>query len=65
MSKKVDGYLVKTINGIECYLYKSFDLTHGYGYFVHSFNNVKFNTGFGFHKTNKFTAIRQALESAK
>jgi hypothetical protein len=65
MSKKeINSYskkcLVKQIGNWKVYLYKSFDLKHGYGYFVHSYHN-NYSIGFGFHKTNKLTAVRQSF----
>ena len=45
----------KVIQGKTIYLYKSWDLMHGYGWFAHSYFNCC--VGFGFHKTNKFTAV--------
>lgn len=67
MSKKEsNGYskhcLVKKINGFKIYLYKSWDVVHGKGFFCHSINE-DFKIGFGFHK-NKLTAVRQALNVA-
>lgn len=66
MSEKVsNGYskhcLVKKINGIKISLYKSWDIAHGKGFFAHAFAD-DFKTGFGFHKTNKLTAVREALK---
>jgi hypothetical protein len=55
--------LVKIIGGTKIYLYKSFDLRHGYGYFAVS-NLLDYKIGFGFHKTNKLTAIRQSFNIA-
>jgi hypothetical protein len=68
MSKKENnGYskhcLVKKINGIKIYFYKSWDVVHGKGFFAHSITD-DFKTGFGFHKTNKLTAVRQSLNVA-
>ena len=48
--------------GYSIYLIKSFDLYHGYGWFVSVHLNV-FDHGFGFHKTNKFTAVRMAFNA--
>lgn len=48
------------IGQIEIYLFKGFDLAHGKGWFVRSYHD-NFKTGFGFHKSNKLTAVRQAL----
>lgn len=66
MSKKVNnGYsrncLVKEIKGATLYLFKGFDLVHGKGFFAR-IHTDDFKDGFGFHKTNKFTAVRQALK---
>jgi hypothetical protein len=44
-------------------MFKSWDFTHGYGYFVHSANG--YTMGFGFHKTSKIAAVRQSLKSLK
>lgn len=55
--------LVKTIisrnEEVKIYLYKGCDLVHGGGWFAHSYSRTLI--GFGFHKTNKLTAVRQAL----
>ena len=66
MSQKKDGYLIKVIKYrrkyVTIYLSYGFDLTHGKGWFCQSFalfNNERF--GNGFHKKNKFTAVRQSL----
>lgn len=68
MSKKENnGYskkcLVKHINGVTIYLYKGWDLKHGKGFFAHSVAD-DFKIGFGFHKTNKLTAVRESLNVA-
>lgn len=55
-----DKCLKSKIGNITIYLFKSFDLIHGYGWFVHSYQD-DFKIGFGFHKTNKLTAVRQSL----
>lgn len=47
-------------NIVTVYLYHGWDLTHGKGWFSHSYFD-SFDAGFGFHKTNKLTAVRQAL----
>lgn len=52
--------LVKKINGVKIYLYKSWSLVHGFGYYCFSLGEG-FKIGFGFHKTNKFSAVRQSL----
>lgn len=65
-TKENNGYskhcLVKKIGYYTIYLYKSWDVVHGIGYFSHSITN-DFKAGFGFHKTNKFAAIRQSLKT--
>ena len=43
------------------YLYKGFSLMQGYGLFCIYYYKNSEEIGFGFHKTNKFTAVRQAL----
>ena len=48
-------------NIITVYLYHGWDLYHGKGWFVHSYFDT-FDTGFGFHKTNRFTAVRQSFK---
>lgn len=53
--------LCKTIDGNETHMYKSFDLIHGYGWFVHLYDKYGF-TGFGFSKKSRFTAMRLALK---
>lgn len=56
--------LVKRIGGKKIYLGKTWDLKHGYGWFCQVFN-YDFKFGFGFHKTNKFSAVRIAIEDMK
>lgn len=52
-----------TIGNITIYLYRTWDIVHGKGWFVRSVNeNLKL--GFGFHKHNRFTAVREALKTA-
>lgn len=62
--KERNGYskncLIKEINGLTIYLYKSWDLVHGVGYFVQSIDKNN-RIGFGFHKKNKITAVRQSF----
>lgn len=65
MANKVkNGYsnncLVKEIGGVKIYLYKSWDLVHGKGWFAHSVF-FDFTVGFGFHRSNKFSAVREAM----
>lgn len=65
MSEKVsNGYskkcLIKYINRDKVYLYKSFSIMQGYGWFCHIYHDNR-SIGFGFHKTNKFSAVRQGL----
>lgn len=66
MSRKTNWYgtkvLVKYINGVKVYLFYSWDLTHGTGWFCHAVKH--FNYGYGFSK-NKFTAVRQAVHNSK
>ena len=47
-------------NVVKIYLHRSWDVKHGYGWFSHSYFE-SFKVGFGFHQTNKFTAVRQSL----
>lgn len=54
--------LTKTRNGTTIYLFKSWDLTHGKGYFCVAFYKEYRLEGFGFHRSNKFTAYREALK---
>lgn len=51
-------------NTVKIYLYRSWDVKHGYGWFSHSVFD-SFEVGFGFHKTNKLTAVRQSLNIKK
>ena len=64
-SKENNGYsskcLVSYTETHHIYLYKSFSLMQGYGWFAHYYPKNSEEIGFGFHKTNKFTAVRQAL----
>jgi len=46
---------------ITLYMYRGCDLVHGRGWFVHSYFDT-FYVGIGFHKTNRFTAVRQSLK---
>jgi len=52
--------LVKQINGNIIYLYKSFDLAHGYGYFCQILK-PNFDISFGFSKKSKIRAIKNAM----
>lgn len=52
--------LTKDINGISFYLGIACDLKHGKGWHCQVFDE-DFRVGYGFHKTNKFTAVRSAL----
>ena len=54
--------LRKEMNNKTFYLGRSWDLTNGKGWFCQVHCNRTFNMGFGFHKTNKFTAVRIALK---
>jgi len=64
MSKREkNGYgncLTTNICGTTIWLHRSFDLVHGIGWFCHTYFENR-GVGFGFHKTNKFIAVRQAL----
>jgi hypothetical protein len=55
--------LLKVIDYNQIYLYKSWDLTHGIGYFVRIYA-LDYSLGFGFSK-NKFTAVKEAIKSLK
>lgn len=57
--------LKKVIGGKEIFLGKVFDLTHGKGWFCQVFGGAMLfsGPGFGFHKTNKFTAVRKAIKN--
>ncbi len=55
-----DHGLKKDIGNKTYYLGISWDLTNGKGWFCQVFNNDIFTIGFGFHKTNKFSAVRIA-----
>ena len=61
--KENNGYskhcLVKHIGGVKIYLYKSWDVMHGIGFFAHAVNSRKF--GFGFSKRYKLSAVKMAL----
>ena len=63
--KENNGYskycLLKTIDNDRIYLYKSWSLFYGTGYYCHTLNLTTFKIGFGFGK-NKFTAVKQALK---
>lgn len=54
--------LKKRIHGKRFYLGRACDLQNGSGWFCEVFD-AKFRMGFGFHKTNKFTAVRNALKA--
>lgn len=56
--------LKKQIGSVEFFLGKGWDLSHGKGYFCHAYHD-DFRIGFGFHKTNKFIAVRIALRDLK
>lgn len=43
------------------WLHKTWDLNKGYGYHVQVYFK-NWNIGYGFHKTNKFTAVREAAK---
>ena len=66
MARKTKWYftnvLVKYIDGTKVYLFYSWDLTHGIGWFSHAVKNFKY--GYGFSK-NKFTSVRQAILNSK
>ncbi len=53
--------LKKTIQTNEIYLGLSWDIKHGVGWFC-QVHRLDWSIGFGFHKTNKFTAVREALK---
>lgn len=55
-----DKCLKKKIGNVTLYLHKGWDLVHGNGWFAHSYHD-DFKKGFGFHKKNKITAVRMAL----
>jgi len=51
--------LRKRIGNSTVYLYKGWDLANGHGWFAHCYND--YSVGFGFHHTNKLTAVKQSL----
>ena len=53
--------LQSQIGVVTVYLFKGWDLTHGIGWFTKAYSRTNNKIGFGFHKTNKFTSVRQAL----
>jgi len=61
----------KDIGNYHVYLGRSWDLTHGVGWFcqlIYDINKTspkRETVFFGFHKTNKFTAYRNALNDSK
>jgi hypothetical protein len=78
--KKMNGenYLYSETQNYYIYLHRSWDLTNGLGWFCHagtigeldddymnSNEYKKLVSGFGFHKKNKFTAVRNALKFDK
>jgi len=52
--------MYKEINGFQVYLGYTWDLSHGRGWFCRVISK-KFKLTDGFHKTNKFSAVRSAL----
>jgi len=52
--------LTKNIRGKNFYLGTGWDIAHGKGWFCQVFGII--GVGFGFHKKNKFTAVRNALK---
>lgn len=64
MAEKVSypnkGSLRKQIGIHKTYLTKSWSLTTGYGWFCQIYRD-DFKVGNGFHKRNKFSAVRKAL----
>jgi hypothetical protein len=52
----------KKINGITVSLGRAFDLTHGKGWMCQTIDS-HWNMGYGFHKTNKFTAVHEAMKT--
>jgi hypothetical protein len=56
-----DKCLKTKMGDVVIYLYKSWDLTHGIGWFSHTYNQRDFRNGFGFDAKNKFTAVRKAM----
>lgn len=54
-----DKCLYKEIGPLRIYLYKSWDLVHGYGWFCHIYKDIGKMT-FGFSR-NKFSAVKIAL----
>lgn len=51
----------KNMNGYKVYMHKTWDLTHGYGYHIQVYDVT--NCAYGFHKSNKFTAVKQAFSN--
>lgn len=54
--------LNKKIGDKHFFICKSFDILHGFGYFVHVYDDCSF-IGFGYHSSNKFTAIKNSLRN--
>lgn len=54
----------KEILGNTVYMGKAFDLIHGYGWHCQVFGN-RYGVGYGFHKSNRFTAYRIAVLDAE
>ena len=57
------SYLTTQIGTITVSMFtKTWDVSHGYGYHVHTFRKRDGAVGYGFHK-NKFRAVRLAIKN--
>lgn len=56
--------LKKTTGNKDYYLGRACDLFHGVGWHCQVFDE-DYNIGYGFHKTNKFTAVKIALQNVE
>lgn len=63
MAQKSSHGLVIYRGKYKIYLNKSFDFTQGNGWFSHVYGDDSYEIGFGFHKNNKFTAVRKAIKN--
>lgn len=62
---KYNNSLKKEIFGFKVYLWKGWDLIHGYGWFSQSYCSNTFEVGFGFSKSSRFSAVRNSINNLK
>lgn len=66
MKKEITAKGISKVIGYnKIYLHKTWDLRHGYGYHSQVIDYKYHYIGDGFHKHNKFTAVRLAITDAE